>query len=333
MFKYYSLFFIYSYAIFAQFDTLNGVKVPSLPSPPFFWDTYILPNETEPFYFDIENLSDAHGLLVSVGSIRTLVIFCWAKNISHLLMADINKNMVSFNKAHLEFIRRISEVYTDDTRSQRLKYIGDLMGFFPSKEQVDAFPVNIPLSLENIRNYAYENQNFMSNFDNSLWPKEHSSFLRDILTMNRNAEILFGYKRIKNEKYYWEDDVSFEKIINALNNSQIAVANIDLVNWGELNDFVKKTTLNWGIVDISNSHRYQDQKTNSPLWFINIEANLFGPQKYLFTDARDDDQDGFGYYAGSKTNFLQHLSRFLGPAFFVSDEDPDLKMILELSTM
>ncbi len=247
-------------------------------------------------------------------------------------MADIDSNMVKFNRTHLEFIRRIAEIFPNDVRSQRIKYIADLMSFFPKKEQVENFPKDLSLSLESIRIYAEQHPQFLANFDDSLWPKESSSFLRDILMTNRRANILFGYERVGTEKYYWECDDGFKKIVSALENQRIAVANIDLVQWDVINDFVAKTQLHWGILDSSNSSLYKNQKTENDTWFLNIQHSRRGPKNYLYTGPNHNTKKGFAYYSTDKLGFLQYLGSLLGPAYFIysiDDVDNELMDLLD----
>ena len=53
-------------------------------------------------FFDLSSFNDPEviGLFLSVGTIRTLVIYAWTKHISHLWMADIDERIVQFNRSH-----------------------------------------------------------------------------------------------------------------------------------------------------------------------------------------------------------------------------------------
>lgn len=47
--------------------------------------------------------------MVSVDTIHSLVAFSWAKYITHLWMADIDNDVVEFNKKHLLLLRCIAK--------------------------------------------------------------------------------------------------------------------------------------------------------------------------------------------------------------------------------
>lgn len=188
---------ISSIILHANFDHLNGVKVPiaqSIFKPS--WPAYLEPNEKRPSSFGISSLAsqDASELLVSVGTFRTLVAYAWAPNITHLLMADIDNRVVKFNNAHLSFIKCIAARFPDNTSLQRAYYLSAAHRLNLSNDELKALH-GPALSARKVQKKA---QAFLPNDDVTdpcLKEAIQDSKAFDIMTTNNLFESMFATTR------------------------------------------------------------------------------------------------------------------------------------------
>lgn len=247
------------------FSTLDGFPVPAA-----FGDNnavvhrgnYIVPNEFNPGT-QFEALEDAEGLMISVGSIRTLVIYGWAKGITHLLALDYDSHIIAFNRKHFDFILQLNATYSYDVFLQRFQYVCFLHGraFKGELSQDERATTNIVLLV----------RDFMKNKDSRLERDcskdgdfEQLQFQNECVVGVPWASNLFQYKPAPNNSggYYWEDDKQWLKIVDGLKNNKIAVATADLSNDTQmtiLSDYIKLTTLNFALFDKSNTPKISEQ--------------------------------------------------------------------------
>jgi hypothetical protein len=82
-------------------------------------NNYIAPNERNPnFYSNFVN--DRIGTLLAVGTFRALILFTAGK-FDRLIMVDVAKNILAFNRAHLVFILKLSS--QGNFAGQREEYV------------------------------------------------------------------------------------------------------------------------------------------------------------------------------------------------------------------
>src|SRR5262245_4857959 len=106
-----ALLFLFGNWSSAMEESPRYARLGSLPIPETFVDnnkivdrgSYILPNEFNLFP-QIDALAHAAGLMASVGTFRTLVIYGWAERITHLLAVDYDAGVIRFNRWHFDFI-------------------------------------------------------------------------------------------------------------------------------------------------------------------------------------------------------------------------------------
>lgn len=65
--------------------------------------------------------------------------------------------------------------------------------------------------------------------------------------------ILFGYQRVNQEKFYWEDDEQWKKIVKALNENKIAITNLSVTReLAKIKTFSRDLGVEIGAIDVSN---------------------------------------------------------------------------------
>lgn len=102
-----------NFSIPATFSDHNAVKHSGI---------YDVPNELNPGT-QFEALTYAIGLMLSVGTFRTLVIYAWAQKITHLLAIDYDSKITKFNRKHFDLILQLYNTNHHDVFLQRFNYI------------------------------------------------------------------------------------------------------------------------------------------------------------------------------------------------------------------
>jgi hypothetical protein len=260
---FFCLIFFYTVSAFCNFDRLNNFEVPvtSLPSKEDTANSYDWPNENEPGviidYLNRDNMSD---LMISVGTLRTLVIFGWSSNMSHLLMADNNSNISEINKKHLSLIQCIATSYQTPIW-QRLQYIAHMSGVALKNEPTDEDMPCCPLEYVYKKIHAQDKITALPDDTNCLnfMPFKKSSFTAQRMPISLDPSTssyrFFDYIKVNDEHFYWEDNTQWEKITHAIANGNVAVTNLNLVAKEDLqsiNNFVEESGLKLGLIDISN---------------------------------------------------------------------------------
>ena len=304
----------------AQFDSLNSIKVPHSVSvsSALNWRDFIEPNEPRPGLFGLSSLKDpkAKGLLVSVGTIRTLVIYAWADHISHLWMADIDERIVQFNRTHLNFIKCIADEHPGDFHLQRVRYIANLHRVDVSSAELLKLAQNKNFSAQNMREIIdqVEGPDLKNKFiENSCLNKAfNESRALDYMASYNTFNTMFKYQSVEGERFYWDDELQWKKIIDGIANNTIAVSRLNIaptssVDNDDLNlmlNFIETSGLNWGILDVSNipTFHHRQSKANKP-WAEFLKNARTKPYKVLVTHQKSclfeywtQDFDRFLYY-------------------------------------
>lgn len=286
--------------LYADFDMLDSHAVPtsSLDFKPS-WSPYYEPNESKPASFGIEHLrrEEAKGLLVSVGMFRTLIIYAWATHITHLLMADIDQRIVDFNKKHLRFIQCIAEQHPDNFRVQRAHYLAAAHRLSLSDDELTALARTPKLTAKHVQKMGAANLINDTITDPCLLAAIRVSKVFDDMTLNNIFETMFKYERIKGERYYWDDDEQWKKIVEGVLHKKIAATRLSisplLAVSSEQNedvkvlfDFITKSELDFGILDVSNTPTFRKNVGNNSLWATFLRSQLLHPKLVLVTEQK-----------------------------------------------
>lgn len=263
-----------------DFSLLEGKEVPKQPFCDVPWSSYLIPNEFEPGNFNKEELNAARGLLVSVGTFRTLIIFAWAENITHLLMTDVDERVAQFNRNHLNYIAYLAYRHADNPRKQRMQYMANFLYYEPNDEELTVWAQENK-SIDELRATISEKKAELGKFnDDNVFMKNEIKELW--FKTNLNANNLFSYVRVNNERFYWEDDIQWKKIIDALQKSQIAVTNLSLTtDITLLNEFIEQIAIPFGAMDVSNIPNFRQNPISNREWSKALEK--LSPHKVLYT--------------------------------------------------
>lgn len=314
------LLVLVSYANFADFDVLDGISVPTskLSFKPN-WRPFLVPNETSPSNFGILQLRDpsVRGLQVSVGTFRALVIFGWATHTTHLLMADIDQRVVDFNKTHLRFIKCIADGHPGNFRLQRVHYLAAMHRLsLPDTELLELAGRN-KVTARKVRRLAAANLGNNSAITDEclLRAFKESPALKD-MTLNNIFDTMFDYELITDEHYYWDDDVQWQKIVDAITHEKIAATNLSIspVKVGDADSdddisalfkFISDLQIDFGIFDVSNTPTFNKKIALNKPWatFLTWTANK--PRLILLTE---QPHLYFRYHSYSFDEFLQFLT-------------------------
>ncbi|USN51751.1 MAG: hypothetical protein H6731_04915 [Myxococcales bacterium] len=264
--------FFFSFTLKTQdFNTLNGERVPKVEFQTVQWaGKYVFPNELEPGLFNSEALDEVENLLVSVGTIRTLIMFSWCQNITHLLMTDIDKKIVDFNRAHLAYIKWLSQIYPNNLTAQRMHYMANFLGHEPLAEEVNEWAqLNLSFNQMQVEIQKKVLDDILMPYCNGN-PFLKTKVNQKYLNYHLKFDNIFNYKTVKNQKkYYWESDDYWGKIVNAIEHQQIAVTNLNIVcDIETLNVFISQINLKIGAMDVSNIPNFCG--VNSIEWWENL---------------------------------------------------------------
>lgn len=301
------LLLLFSLSLHSEFSTLEGTKVPTDTSLPVQNVHYLIPNESTPALFGIDKLKEPTGLSVSVGTIRSLVIFAWAEKITHLWMLDIDSEVVNFNKRHLNFIACIAQKYPGNFLAQRIEYFANFHGLELSQAEVESEAQSPFVDLRRLRQVLlFRNK---STPQNSCWANAQLPEAQEFIAINRhkNSEILFGYSALNNDggRYYWEDDGQWKKIVDAIFEKRIAVSSLDIIqHYSLISDFVKNSGLNFGILDVSNIPSPNFLRDPAS-WATAIQQGPAKPELVLFTYQLH--RNNFNYSAFGLERFILNL--------------------------
>lgn len=216
---------------------------------------YVVPNEFSPgTQFDA--LVNAKGLMVSVGTFRTLIIYAWAQFITHLLILDYDSEVVNFNRRHFDKILLLNETFGDDLFLQRFHYICFLHGrlFRGELTTKERAATNIVMLVRNLMKNNDDRMVTKYDDDNNF---EQVQFQNEVAVGMPWASSLFQYARAPENSggYYWDNNIQWIKIIDGLKRNKIAVATADFSNnenMKALNNYIGSTNLNFALFDRSN---------------------------------------------------------------------------------
>ncbi len=270
-----------------QFFVLNGHELPrdlSVENASVDKGTYIVPNEWNPGA-QYSALSSAHGLLLSVGTFRTLIIYAWSANITHLLAVDFDRAVVEFNRGHFSAIHAIAEQYPDDVFLQRFHYVCMLHGrqFKGELLAAERATANIVLLVRSLiknndarltRSYGYQGE-VVTQFGIEL---KMVQFQNEIWVGNNMSQSLFQYRIPPEDSrgYYWDNDDQWRKIVVAINMQKIALAALDLNSDHDaltLKSFFESAKINFGAIDRSNITQISDALPVAPLVLFSQSEN------------------------------------------------------------
>ena len=111
-------FFIFSIStIGGNYDTINDIGFPDTNTSSWRGGQFIKPNEINPSIFR-NVLEDRTGILISVGTLRTLIAFAMG-NFKYLVMMDLNPQTRSFNRDLLDYIKSLTVKYPNEPNRQR----------------------------------------------------------------------------------------------------------------------------------------------------------------------------------------------------------------------
>jgi hypothetical protein len=205
---------------------------------------FIKPNEIDPFKWkDILTDTPEESVTLSVGSIRALHTFSMTKT-KYLIIVDIDRDIIEFNRMNLELIRRISQMpkYKNKSKKQKSVYIDFYFGT-ETAEQLDDI--------------------------NSL---EMSLFKAFLETIPNQAEILSS---IFNKSAFYMNVDLWDQIVSAINDNRITVLQgsiSDIEFMGSISTVVSKNQLKFSVLDFSNILEYFEDETTKNNFNIIIEG-------------------------------------------------------------
>lgn len=205
---------------------------------------FIKPNEIDPFKWNnILTDTPEESVTLSVGSIRALHTFSMTKT-KYLIIVDIDRDIIEFNRMNLELIRRISQMpkYRNNSKKQKSVYIDFYLGT-ETAEQLDDI--------------------------NSL---EMSLFKAFLETIPNQEEILSS---IRNKSAFYMNVDLWDRIVSAINDNRITVLQgsiSDIEFMGSISTVVSKNQLKFSVLDFSNILEYFEDETTKNNFNMVIEG-------------------------------------------------------------
>lgn len=306
--KYVFLFALISFNALGQFDTIKNTKViRSEKNSSIQGFYYAYPTESSPGNFLIpESLAmPENALLVSVGTFRTLILFAWLPNIKYLIMTDINNQIEAFNHRHLGYIKTLSEEYPHNIVAQRMHYFANFSGYDISKEQAILWAQE-KKELQEIKDVIKDLDPALLGFkEDSIWRRTMAPDDYLLTTLHKSSNNLFGYNKVGDEQFYWENDGQWQKIIDAIDSSCIATANWDLVeDFDAIDVFTHQTGIELGAVDVSNIADAKNRTTNNPGWAKKLKTASKGKSVVFYTRWL---RGSFSYHLSPWEKFINYL--------------------------
>jgi len=275
--------------------------------------------------------------MVSVGTFRALIIYAWALYITHLWMTDIDKGAVDFNRAHLDLIQCIVRQKDWTSSMQRLRYIANLHGYdFLAPPVLDMHGKSSVAIIREMLDKKDPRLIHVDNIDdasNCLKMAHLAKGMKNVFFKNNTRQSiqkgnLFDFVHNSEiERYYWEDDQQWEKIVHGIFENRIAISQstittekssglYDLDKLSQLANFVKGSNLNFGLFDVSNVSMLHDNMGKTA-WGIALNRLNIRPYRFFFTSSPaltkhtslevTNSGDNWSYYSLPSSDFHTYL--------------------------
>ncbi len=263
-------FLVFSQSIFAHFDYVGNHRIEGKDSRKFF-GSFIWPNEQDANLLS-EVLDNANGVLISVGTFRTL-FHAVMGNFSRIIMIDMDPSVAEFNVRNVSLIEALGNTGWS-LEKQRLIYVALLSLRDFSFNEIDEIIKNSNLNTtkEKITQitqmlvcrgfFKPENKEI-----NATLFKMISDFRKSFTDLDEEEDALREINRLNNdniEMTYWKTDNAWKKIQDFIRDKKISIVAGDIrgCSLNSINEGLKKLpdVEKLTVLDLSNCPAYWNEE-------------------------------------------------------------------------